>query len=147
MSLVIDLCNHWEIPAFQILQSKPRGPGASRIWTDRRLCELFADVQSLVRDSAMSEHAACKHIAAHPGKFGRRYSPPKKTQPGDWGKTLHRQFLRAKGMAKHDFPFRMIYFGEGKGLLRPTPEYGPEFMRIAIERYAIARNSTPAKSA
>jgi len=50
-------------------------------------------------------------------------------------------------MAKHDFPFRMIYFGEGKGLLRPTPEYGPEFMRIAIERYAIARNSTPAKSA
>jgi rare lipoprotein A (peptidoglycan hydrolase) len=32
-------------------------------------------------------------------------------------------------MAKNNFAFRMIYFGEGAGagLLRPTPEYGPNF--------------------
>src|SRR5258705_7437245 len=54
MRLLLDLCDHWQIPAFQILEKKARGPGASTKWTDRRFCELFADVQSLVKSSAMT---------------------------------------------------------------------------------------------
>lgn len=139
IQLLFALCDHLGLPFFRVLKSKPRGAGASKKWTDEKLCQLFSDVQSLVV-RGQTEHGACKFIAAHPGKFERRYSPPRKARPGDWGKTLHRQFLRAKRKAKDDFAFRMIFFGEGRGFLRPTPEYGPDLVRIAVERYAVARN-------
>ena len=44
------------------------GVGRERKW---KICELFADVQSLVKTSSMTEHGACKFIAAHRGISGR----------------------------------------------------------------------------
>lgn len=138
ITLLISLSNHCGLPIFKIEAGRRRGPGASKKWTDEKLCELFADVQSLVAHSAMTEHAACKHIAANPGKFARRYSRPNRTKPGNWSRTLHRQFTTAKKRAKDDFAFKMIFFGEGPGLLRPVPEW-PRLLQVAIERYAVAR--------
>ena len=138
-SLLWRLCEHWNIPAFQIVESRPRGPGAGKVWTDEKQCQLFADVQSLVARSQLSENAACKYIAKNPTRFEGRYRRPKQSNQDAWAKTLHRQFLASKKRAKEDFGFRMVYFGKGLGLLRPIPEW-PELIGVAIERYAVARN-------
>ncbi|ANW04974.1 hypothetical protein LMTR13_37455 [Bradyrhizobium icense] len=137
-SLLWDLCEHWNIPAFQIVSSKPRGRGAKKIWTNEKHCELFGDVQSLVASSRMTEHAACKYIAKNSSRFGERYRRSKATTESAWARTLHRQYTEAKRRAKHDFTFRMLYFGEGPGLLRPIPKW-PKLVQLAIERYAVTR--------
>jgi hypothetical protein len=93
----------------------------------------------LVANSELTEHAACKFIGSHPTRFDRRYTRPNKTQPGDWSRTLHRQFLKAKAKAQKEFAFKLIFLGKGPGLLRAVPEYGPELFEIAIERYGVAR--------
>jgi hypothetical protein len=132
------LCQHWEIPAFNTVGTKPRGPGAGKLWTDVKHCELFADVQSLVAGSNMTEHAACRHIAGNRPRFARRYPKPATSSVDAWTKTLHRQFITAKRKARSDFAFRMFYFGEGQGLLRPIPDWS-RLVELAIARYAAAR--------
>jgi hypothetical protein len=137
-SLLWSLCEHWSIPAFQIVERRPRGRGADKVWTDEKHCQLFADVQSLVATSRISEHAACIYIAKNPARFEGRYRRPKQNDQEAWAKTLHRQFITSKKRAKEDFGFRMIYFGQGLGLLRPVPEW-PELVQVAIKQYAVAR--------
>lgn len=139
LGLIIALADHCDLPLFKGVAQRPPGPGAKKKWTDQKLCELFADVRSLVANSELTEHGACKFIATHPARFDRRYTRPNKTQPGDWSRTLHRQFLRAKAKAQSEFAFKLIFLGKGPGLLRALPEYGPELFEIAIERYAVAR--------
>lgn len=138
VSFLWALCDHCKIPGFRIAETAPRGPGASRIWTNEKHCELFADVQWLVANSQLTEHGACGHLAKNPLKFGGRYRRPKNKGEDGWAKTLHRQFTTAKKKAREDFTFRMVYFGEGLGLLRPIPEW-PRLIQVAIERYAVAR--------
>jgi hypothetical protein len=126
--LLSRLCLHWNIPSFQTVDSRPRR-GANKIWTDEKQCQLFADVQSLVAHSQMSENGACKYIAKNPARFEGRYRRPKQSNQDPWAKSLHRQFVAAKKRAKENFGFRMIYFGEGQGLLRPVPEW-PELVKL-----------------
>src|SRR5262245_14890724 len=47
---LIRLCRHWNVPGFHVAATTPRGPGAPKQWTDRRICELFADVMALASD-------------------------------------------------------------------------------------------------
>jgi hypothetical protein len=130
LELLEAICRHWSIPAFRIEQSKPRGPGATLIWTDQKHCELFADVMRLSK-GALSEYGACKSIAQKPQKFGQRYLPRKKDiKPEAWGNTLHRQFLAAKKKIMTDQLFRTVHFK------RPGLEYGPELVNRAIKLYA-----------
>src|SRR5262249_24061189 len=60
--LIIRLCDHWNIPAFHISNASKKGRGRSKIWTDIKHCELFADVKSLV-ENGLSEHGACRILA------------------------------------------------------------------------------------
>jgi hypothetical protein len=125
------LCEHCNIPAFQRVGTRPPGTGPGKFWTDVKHCELFADVQSLVARSNMTEHAACRHIAKNPSLFAGRY-------PTTNGSTLHRQFVTAKRKALSDSTFQMFYFGEGAGLIRPIPDRS-RLVELAIERYAATR--------
>jgi hypothetical protein len=133
--LVIVLCEFLNVPAFQVQMTKPRGPGASKLWTDNKLCQLFADVQSLTKSSALSENGACKFIAANPQKFGNRYRPSKPSTPLARAKTLHRQFTAIKLILKTKRTFRIWML---RGIGREF-EYGPAFVDEAIKRYAFAR--------
>ena len=126
--LIVRLCNHWDIPGFQ--SSNAQGRGAPRRWTDIKNCELFADVMALT--SRMSEHAACVHICKSVAKYSERYSA---FEP----RTIHRQFLRAKKQIKTDPIFRLQYFGGGLG---PT-DYGPELIKVALNRYGLRNKSKP----
>jgi hypothetical protein len=126
--LIVRLCNHWDIPGFQL--SNAQGRGAPRRWTDEKNCELFADVMALA--SGMSEHAACVHICKNASKYSQRYSKYN-------SKTIHRQFLRAKKQIKTDPIFRLQYFGGGLG---PT-DYGPELIKVALNRYGLRNKSKP----
>jgi len=146
LELLDAVCRHWSIPAFRIEQTKPRGPGATQIWTDQKHCELFADVM-LLRRRIRSEFAACKFIAQNSKQFGRRYLPRTGTKSGAWAKTLHRQFLNAKKKIKSDQLFRTIHFSLNRSSQSPALEYGPEFVDQAIKRYAYARNSLKPNSA
>jgi hypothetical protein len=135
LELLEAICRHWSIPALRIEQTKPRGPGATMIWTDQKHCELFADVMRLSK-GALSEHGACKSIAQKPQKFGQRYLPRKKdTDPVAWANTLHRQFIAAKKKIMTDQLFRTVRFKH------PALEYGPELVNRAIRLYAYKRNS------
>jgi len=125
--LIVRLCNHWDIPGFQ--SSNAQGRGAPRRWTDKKNCELFADVMAVA--SGMSEHSACAHIC-NASKYSQRYSKYK-------SKTIHRQFLRAKKQIKTDPIFRLQYFGGGLG---PT-DYGPELIKVALNRYGLRNKSKP----
>jgi hypothetical protein len=126
--LIVRLCNHFDIPGFQ--SSNAQGRGAPRRWTDIKNCELFADVMALT--SRMSEHAACVHICKSVAKYSERYSA---FEP----RTIHRQFLRAKKQIKTDPIFRLQYFGGGLG---PT-DYGPELIKVALNRYGLRNKSKP----
>ena len=78
----------------------------------------------------MSEHAACVYISKNTAKYGQRYLAIK-------GKTLHRQFLRAKNQIRTDPIFRLQYFGGGLG----STDYGPKLIQEAIERYGLRSKS------
>jgi hypothetical protein len=125
--LIVRLCNHWDIPGFQL--SNAQGRGAPRRWTDKKNCELFADVMALA--SGISEHAACVHICKNASKYSQRYSKYN-------SKTIHRQFLRAKNRIKTDPIFRLQYIGGG-GL--GLTDYGPELIKVAIRRYGLRDKS------
>ena len=147
--LIVAICEHWNIPAFQMKMKKPRGPGATKFWTDEKHCQLFADVQYLAKGK-LSEHGACKFIAAKPEKFGRRYLRPDRTRREAWNKTIHRQFIAAKRKIKSDRTFRAVHFTYGFVFgFGPEhgPEYGPAFIDDAIKRYAYAQNSSQVNSA
>jgi hypothetical protein len=101
--LIITLCNYWEIPAFQVVDTPARGPGRSTFWTDEKNCQLFADVMAL---NWPSENASCAYIAKNPRKYRRRYGDLK-------ARTLHRQFLRAKDQITHNPVFRLMFFSAG----------------------------------
>jgi hypothetical protein len=126
--LIVRLCNHWDIPGFQLSNAQGRGP--PRRWTDIKNCQLFADVMDLT--SRMSEHAACVHICKSVAKYSERYSA---FQP----RTIHRQFLRAKKQIKTDPIFRLQYFGGDLG----STDYGPELIKVAINRYGLRNKSKP----
>jgi hypothetical protein len=142
MRLLVAVCEHWKIPAFDIEFERRRGRGATRIWTDLKHCELFADVQKLA-SGALSEHGACKYIAANPTKFGQRYQRPATKNKDAWSRTIHRQYASAKQKIKNETTFRAIHFsysiglfGLGGGLV---PDFGPTFIEQAIERYGFKR--------
>jgi hypothetical protein len=61
LNFVMKLCQHWDIPAFQVTQAPSRGPGAGKKWTDQKNCELFADVNELVRRRKFSARSAGSH--------------------------------------------------------------------------------------
>jgi hypothetical protein len=145
LELLDAVCRHWDIPAFRIEQTKPRGPGAGKIWTDQKHCELFADVMRL-RKRIRSELGACKFIAQNHKQFGQRYPLRKGTKSEAWAKTLHRQFLDAKKKIKNNHLFRTAHFSSF-GSHRPALEYGPELIDRAVKQYAYARNSLKPKSA
>jgi hypothetical protein len=140
LGLIIELCDHWDIPAFQIIENAP-GVGARKKWTDQRLCELFSDVKALEFEGTLTEHSACAFIAKNAHKFGQRYTLPKHSTRDRWAKTLHRQFVEAKAKAKNDWVFRFFCFNPGGERLAFIPEYGPELIERAIERYAVTRKS------
>jgi hypothetical protein len=129
-SVIIRLCVHWGIPAFEVAMKPRRGPGAPKSWTSQRYCQLFADVMALASKGRLSEHAACKHIADNQSKYGKRYLRIP-------ARTLHRQFSRAKHEIKTNNLFRHAYFSRGGLGLLDSPDYGAEL--LAIERYAIAQ--------
>jgi hypothetical protein len=137
LMFLMRLCEHWEIPAFEITTTKPKGPGRSKKWTDKQNYELFADVNALVERRGMSENAACHHIARNPRMFKSRYdvAPKRGRQAKDAGRTLHRQYERVKRQIQDDSLFRLRHFS------RPfeSIEYGPELIKEAIRRYAIAQ--------
>jgi hypothetical protein len=144
LELLDAVCRHWSIPAFRLEQSKPRGPGATKIWTDQKHCELFADVMRLSK-GALSDLGACKFIARKPRQFGPRYLPRKGIKSEAWAKTLHRQFLTAKKKIQSDQFFRTVHFSINTK--RPALDYGPEFVNLAIKRYAYTRISSEPNSA
>jgi hypothetical protein len=131
--LVAVLCVYLDVPAFQVEMSRPLGPGATKFWTDRKLCQLFADVINLAKGNR-SENGACRFIAAHPKKFGDRYLR-KKGNPLE-AKTLHRQFLTVKSKLKNQPAFRILM------LRKKSTEYGPAFIEEAIKQFAFTRNSS-----
>jgi hypothetical protein len=131
--LVMKLCRHWGIPGFDIEEEPRRGPGAPRIWTPEKQCEIFADVMSLVDRSRISEHSACQALTRRHTSRYEGVSP----------KTLHREFLRAKKKIVDDPLFRTAYFSEDELRENDTPTYGPELIKRAIQRYAIAQQSKP----
>jgi hypothetical protein len=143
LRLLIALCRFWEIPAFDIAMVKPRGPGATRIWTDQKHCQLFADVQSVVA-KGLSETAACRFIASNSKQFGFRYNLPKRATVDGWKKTLNRQYVTAKNKITSNQTFRTLYFSDDTGTDVP---YGPEFIARAIKQYAYARESSSGKFA
>ena len=146
LELLVAVCQHWKIPAFRVEQTKPRGPGAKMIWTDRKHCELFADVQRLAK-GAPSELGACKFIAQNPKQFGRRYLLREGATTEAWAKTLHRRFLAAKSKIKSDHIFRNVNFSIIFGSHRPALQYGPKFVNQAIKQYAYTHNSLKPNSA
>jgi hypothetical protein len=133
------LCEHWEIPAFEITTTTPKGPGRSKKWTDKQNCELFADVNALVERRGMSENSACEYIARNPKMFNSRYNvaPKRQRQAKDAGRTLHRQYERVKAQIQNDPLFRVRHFS------RPfeSIEYGPELVKEAVRRYAVPQKS------
>jgi hypothetical protein len=141
LSLIIKLCDHWDIPTFQSVVEKSPGVGARKKWTDQRLCELFSDVKALESEAKLTEHSACVFIAKNAEKFGQRYTLPKNSTRDRWAKTLHRQFVVAKAKAKNDWAFRFFCFNPGGERLAFVPEYGPKLIKLAIERYAVTRKS------
>ena len=136
LSFVMKLCNHWEIPGFQITEVPSKGPGAPKKWTDHKNCELFADVNALVRQRGLSEHSACQYIAAHLSRFGNRYAvkPSRKRRSANDGKTLHRQYERVKKQIQTDDLFRLLNFGSAFD--SPNISYGPDLITAAIKRYS-----------
>jgi hypothetical protein len=136
--LVAVLCEYLDVPAFQVEQARRRGPGPTKFWTDRKLCQLFADVMNLAKDN-LSENGACRFIAANPKKFGGRYL--QKEHKTLEAKTLHRQFLAVKSKIKNEPAFRVLMLG------KKSTEYGPTFIEEAIKRYAYTRNSSQPNSA
>jgi hypothetical protein len=140
------VCRHWNIPAFRTEQAKPRGPGASQIWTDQKHCELFADVMRL-KKRTRSELGACKFIAQNPKQFGPRYLLRKGSEADAFAKTLHRQFLNAKRKIKSDQLFRAVHFSIDHSAQRPALQYGPEFVDRAINLYAYKRHQLQPNSA
>jgi hypothetical protein len=139
LRFVMKLCEHWDIPGFQLATAPERGPGADKKWTDKRNCELFADVSSLVR-RGMSESAACAHIAKNPKKFNNRYGVKRKgaRKGDDDSETLRRQYVRVKAQIQTDALFRLAYFGEPFGAV---PKYDSDLIEEAIGRYAVAQES------
>jgi hypothetical protein len=141
LSLIIKLCDYWDIPGFKRVVENPPSVGARKKWTDQRLCELFSDVKALGSEAKLTEHSACVFIANNVDKFGQRYSLPRNSTRDRWAKTLHRQFVEAKAKAKSDWVFRFFYFNPGGERLASVPEYGPKLIKLAIERYAVTRKS------
>jgi hypothetical protein len=140
--LVVRLCRYWKISGFEIAEEPRRGPGAPRIWTPQKQCEVFADVVSLVKRSQVTEHRACQ-ILAERQRYKERYKDM-------LAKTIHREFLRAKKTISGDPWFRATYFRQHafRGLLLDDiPTFGPELIEMAIQRYAIAQKSKPNNSA
>jgi hypothetical protein len=150
LSLLMKVCDHWEIPAYRIEPVASRGRGASKSWTDQRNCELFADVNALVA-RGMSEYSACQHIAKNPQLFKNRYKV--KPKPGrkakNDGSTLHRQYERVKKQIQTDALFRLRQFCPpmpigavpvALGLLS-APDYGPDLITEAIRRYGVTQES------
>jgi hypothetical protein len=109
--LLIAVCQIWKIPGFHLARTTPPRPGAEQFWTDERHCELFADVQNIVK-AGKSERAACAFIAKNARTFGTRYPRPAMSRPDSWSKTLLRQFVTAKRKMRNDPAFRVIHFGE-----------------------------------
>jgi hypothetical protein len=136
--LLVKLCGHWEIPAFEITVTPAKGPGRDKKWTDQKNCELFADVNALVL-RGMSENAACQHIARNPRIFENRYNvtPKPQRRAKDAGDTLHRQYERVKARVQSDQLFRIRYFS----LPFASTDYGPDLINEAIRRYAIPQKS------
>jgi hypothetical protein len=130
-ALLVAVCNKWDIPAFQSPKPK-RGP--QKVWTSERLCQLFADVQALLaRRGRLSEMAACTYISKHTKEYENRYPI------GVGALTLHRQYMEAKSIISTDWDFRYENLRVQVGLLN-QPDYGPEIVRLAIERFAVVRN-------
>lgn len=137
--LIVRLCNHWNIPAFQVVDRPARSSAKQKIWTDEKSCQLFADVMALV--PRLSENAACVYIAKNSTKYRKRYDNLN-------AKTLHRQFLYAKSQIVHDPVFRLMFFSAGGPFEKiKVPEYGRDLIAMAVERYAITRQSEPNKLA
>jgi hypothetical protein len=140
LSLVMKMCEHWDIPGFQLATAPARGPGADKKWTDKKNCELFADVNALVQRLGWSESSACAHIAKNPEKFKNRYRVKRRgDRAGDEDtKTLRRQYTRVKEQIQTDAVFRLAHFGEPFGAI---PEYDSGLIKEAIRRYAVAQES------
>jgi hypothetical protein len=134
--LIRGICNYWNIPGFH----PPKKRATKQIWTNHKLCELFADVHSLTIAGRLTPNGACGHIADFPAKFGDRY--PLKDSPKAkkaLAKTLYRQYVAVKNKIKSNARFRHSYFGTslGVGILnQSTPDFGPDLYRVAIARYA-----------
>jgi hypothetical protein len=134
--LVVVLCEYLNVPTFQVEDFPPRGPGATIIWNDQKLCELFADVMKLVtKGSKLSENAACRFIAANPEKFGSRYLRDGRNRLA--ATTLHRQFLATKSRMKNQPTFRISVLRKKRPELQA---YGPALIEEVIEQYAFVRN-------
>jgi hypothetical protein len=133
--LVVKLCRYWEIPGFGIVDEPKRGPGAPKIWTAQKQCEVFADVMSLVKPPHVSEHRACQLLAE---QGHARYEDMS-------AKTIHREFLRAKKTITGNPLFRARYFSQNE--FDDMPMSGPDLIEVAIQRYAVAQNPKPHNNA
>jgi hypothetical protein len=143
LSFVMKICDYWAVPGFEVASSVPRGPGQSKKWTDRKNCELFADVNALVLHKGLTEYSACQHIARNPRAYKNRYPIKSRTArkaKGD-ARTLHRQYVRVKKKIQDDHIFRLSYFGLPFGSLLGNIDYGPDLIEEAIKRYAVAQES------
>jgi hypothetical protein len=132
-NLVSAICQYWDIPAFRFTNLDGLRPGPKKKWTDRKLCELFADVQTLV-GPRLSENGACAYIARNTKLFGPRYRRPDRSSEAGWKRTLHRQYLNAKSRLKNDPVFRAKHFSRGTSAA--PSKYGPRLVAEAIQRYA-----------
>lgn len=130
LSLLVRVCNYWKINAFQVEMVKPRGAGASKFWTDQKICELFADIQSVVRQNNVSEYSAARHVANNPADFGNRYFQQRSGRPGGSHTTIYRQFNYAKSKIKSNADLRSVKF--------VNLDYGPSLIEWAVKRYAFS---------
>lgn len=131
LCLLVRVCKYWKIPGFHVEMVKPRGPGASKFWTDQKLCELFSDIQAVVKNEEISEHSAAQLIAKHPDDFGNRYVRPGKARSRGAHSTIYRQFNAAKKQIRFNSAFRAAYFADKK--------YGPDLTEWAINRYSFSQ--------
>jgi hypothetical protein len=146
LHFIMKICERWDIPGFQLASSPSKGPGQSKKWTDRKNCELFADVNASVLHKGLTEHSACHHIARNPRTYKNRYPVKSRTarKAQDDAGTLHRQYERVKRKIQDDRIFRLSHFGLPLGLpFGPLSnvDYGPDLIAEAIRRYATAQQS------
>lgn len=122
------------VPGFKDITYGTKRPGRPRKWDFVRLTELYADVQSLVRDGK-NEHQACRVLATS-GRYAKRYR-------GCKHKTLHRRYLESKKFNPSTFA---LFGHRPPSLFGSGPAISDPILRV-IEQHALYADKNQRNSA